>query len=393
MNVGSGFPPRRIRLALFVGSLGGGGAQRHVSLLAPRLDPERFEVVVLCRARRGEYLAELEAAGIEVVEHASAGPLYGPGSFLAVRRLARFLREREIDVLHSFLFECNIQGILAAKLAGGPLRSVAGLRNMDDKYGRARLAAYVALLKRADGVVAVCEAVRTRFVERGLVQGKVAVVENGVEPADHHGADDRRRAAAALGGTLPGPPLVTILASLHPRKGLDYLLHAAKEVIQTVPAARFVVAGEGYIRRSLEGLRHKLGLDEIVLFPGSIRPVRELLAASDLFVLSSLEEGISNALLEAHAEGLPAVVTDVGGNAEVVDNGRTGLVVPPADSGALARAILQLLRDPERRKSMGQAARARALEEFGLERMTDRMERYYASLVDAARERTMRIAR
>lgn len=383
----------RLRIALFVGSLGGGGAQRHVSLLAPRLDRSRFDVTVLCRARRGEYLAELEAAGVEVVEFASPGPLYGPNSLAAMRRLSRFLRERRIDVLHGFLFECNIQGVVAAKLAGSGVKFVAGLRNMDDKYGAVRLAVYTALLRRADGVVAVCEAVRSRFVERGLPAGRVAVVENGVEAGDHHGAKHRAVAAAALGGALPGPPLVVVLASLHRRKGLDHLLRAAARVIAKIPSARFVVAGEGPERAALEALRRELGLEDRVLLPGAIRPVRELLAAADLFVLSSLEEGISNALLEAQSEGVAAVVTDVGGNAEVVEDGRTGLVVPAADSQALARAIHALLDDPARRTAMGAAAAERTRLQFGLERMTRRMEDYYESIAAPSSERVIAITR
>jgi glycosyltransferase involved in cell wall biosynthesis len=360
--------------------------------LAPRLDPARFDVTVLCRARRGEYLAELEAAGIAVLEFGSEGPLYGPRSLGTIRRLAGWLREGRIDVLHSFLFECNIQGILAAKLVGAPLRSVAGLRNMDDKYSDARMAPYVWLLRRADGVVAVCEAVRTRYVERGLPHAKVTVVENGVPAEDHHGPEHRLAAAAALGGAIPGPPLVVVLASLHSRKGLEHLLKAAKIVLRSIPDARFVVAGEGPERAKLEASRRELGLDGRVEFPGSIRPVRELLAAADLFVLSSLEEGISNALLEAQSEGVAAVVTDVGGNAEVVEHGRTGLVVRPADPEALAGAIARLLASADERLAMGAAAAMRSRETFGLERMTSRMEAYYEGLARAG-ERVIPSAR
>jgi len=373
----------RIRVALFIGSLGGGGAQRHVSLLAPRLDPARFEVVVLCRERRGEYLDELLAAGIEVLEHASAGPLYGPRSLLAIGALARILRRRRIDVLHSFLFECNVQGILAGTLAGRGVRTVAGLRNMDDKYGPKRLRAYVELLRRADGVVAVCEAVRRRFIERGLDPARVAVVENGVEAGTHAGPEHRAIAQAALGGAWPGSPLVVVLASLHPRKGLDHFLRAVARIAPQVPGARFVIAGEGPSRAELTALRRDLGLDDRVALPGSLRPVREILAASDLFVLSSLEEGISNALLEAQAEGVPAVVTDVGGNAEVVAHGRTGLVVPPADPEALAGSMLDLLLDEPRRRAMGAAALERTRTHFGLDTMARRMESYYEALVGA----------
>ena len=347
---------------------------------------------MLCRARRGEYLSELEASGVEVIEYASAGPLYGPASLVTIARIAGFLRRRRIDVLHSFLFECNVQGILAAKLAHRPLRCVAGLRNMDDKYSDARISPYVALLRRADGVVAVCEAVRARYVARGLPPSRIAVVENGVTPGDHHASQHRQTAAAALGGALPGPPLVVVLASLHRRKGLEHFLQAVARVAPRVPAARFVVAGEGPERGRLEALRRELGLDDRVSFPGSIRPVRELLAASDLFVLSSLEEGISNALLEAQSEGVPAVVTDVGGNAEVVENERTGLVVAPGDPAALAQAMGRLLgSDPERR-AMGVAAAARTREVYSLERMTSRMETYYEEISGRAssRERTNR---
>jgi glycosyltransferase involved in cell wall biosynthesis len=171
-----------------------------------------------------------------------------------------------------------------------------------------------------------------------------------------------------------------VLASLHRRKGLEHFLRAVAWIAPRVPAAQFVVAGEGPERGRLETLRHELGLDDRVRFPGSIRPVRELLAASDLFVLSSLEEGISNALLEAQSEGVPAVVTDVGGNAEVVEHGRTGLVVPPGDPDALAQAIGRLLASDPERRTMGAAAAARTREVYSLERMTRRMESYYENI-------------
>ncbi|HEX6850864.1 MAG TPA: glycosyltransferase [Candidatus Polarisedimenticolaceae bacterium] len=370
---------KRIRLALFIGSLGGGGAQRHVSLLAPRLDRSRFDVLVLCRERRGEYLRELEDAGIEVVEIASRGPLYGPSSLRAVVRLARLVRERRIDVLHSLLFECNVQAILATRLSRGTL-VVAGLRNMDDKYSSLRMSLYVAVLRLADRIVAVSDPVKERFAERGVPSERIEVVENGIELESPRGGASLETAEQALGGRLPGRPIVVTLASLHPRKGLDHLLRAAKQVVTAFPGTHFLICGEGPERARLESLRAELGLQSVVLLPGAVRAVREVLASSDLFVLSSLEEGMSNALLEAHAEGIPAVVTDVGANSRVVEHGVTGLVVPPASPEALANAIRSILAAPDTRRRMGAAARERIGAHFTLDAMVHRMEAAYESV-------------
>jgi glycosyltransferase involved in cell wall biosynthesis len=371
----------KIRLVLFIGTLGGGGAQRHVSLLAPRLDRGRFDVTVCCRKKTGEYLSEVEAAGIEVLEFGSHGKLFGPSALQADYRLARFLESRSVDILHSFLFECNIQGIMAAKLCPG-VRVIAGLRNMDDKYGSFRHAVYVRVLKRSDGIVAVCPAVKARYVSRGLPEHLISVVENGVEIRDLDPSRASKEAARALGGELPGRPLVVTLASLHQRKGLDCLLDAAARVAERIPSARFVIAGEGPERGRLEEQRGKLGLDEAVLLPGPVLAVRDLLASADLFVLSSREEGISNALLEAHAEGVPAVVTDVGGNGRVVADGETGLVVPPGSPQALAGAILTVLEDADRCREMGRAARDRIGQSFTLDRMVRKMSEYYESVLE-----------
>jgi len=361
----------RIRVALFVGSLGGGGAQRHVSLLAPRLDRERFEVLVLCRARAGEYLPELEAAGIEVVEMASNGRLFGPSALAASVRLARLIEERRLDVLHSFLFECNVQGSLARMLVPG-VRHVAGLRNMDWDFGRVRNALYASLLTRADGVVAVCDAVRRRYAELGVPEERIAVVRNGVpapEPAASHAAGDPA-----------GGPVVLTLARLNRGKGLDTLLAAARLVLREIPRARFVIGGEGPDRGRLEKLRASMGLDGHVSMPGPLADPRGALRGAALFVLSSTQEGISNALLEAQSEGVASVATDVGGNAEVVEDGVTGLIVPSGRPDVLAGAICALLRDDARRASMAGAASRRARRVFGLETMVQALERYYERL-------------
>ena len=167
-----------------------------------------------------------------------------------------------------------------------------------------------------------------------------------------------------------GAVVVGNMANLRPTKGQGYLLQAFQAVLRSSTAPVYlVITGQGPEEESLRSAIRELGLEQRAFIYKTSRDRFEVIRSFDIFVLSSLQEGFSNALVEAMALGLPCVATDVGGNAEAVQHNITGLIVPPKEPGPLAQALLALVDDPERRRIMGQTGEVRAHQEFDLERM------------------------
>jgi glycosyltransferase involved in cell wall biosynthesis len=208
-------------------------------------------------------------------------------------------------------------------------------------------------------------------VERAPAR-KVLVIRNGVDLVEF---PERPRRRANRGFRAIN------VAGLNGAKGQADLLRAVRAVVDVEPSFRLDFVGDGPLRNELTSLRDELGLAEHVRFLGLRDDVREQLAAADAFVLASVSEGLSISLLEAMAAGLPTIATRVGGNPEVVVHGRTGLLVPPRSPASLAEALLELIRDPERARHMGQAGRRRAEESFDVRRVVNTYEELYLSIL------------
>ncbi|MGA2373662.1 MAG: glycosyltransferase, partial [Candidatus Korobacteraceae bacterium] len=192
--------------------------------------------------------------------------------------------------------------------------------------------------------------------------------------------------AASRPAKNPGEFLVTTVGNIRRVKGHDVFIRAAATIAQQFPKVSFSIAGEvlepAYFAE-LQALVQDLHLANHVRFDGEVTNLRQHLAAADIFVLPSRSEGFSNAIIEAMASSLPVVATDVGGNAEAVNDGVTGFVVPPEDPGALSAAILRLLSDPLQAKAMGTAGRNLVAEKFTTEAMMNQIAGVYRNLLFA----------
>jgi glycosyltransferase involved in cell wall biosynthesis len=235
-----------------------------------------------------------------------------------------------------------------------------------------------------DRVVCVSEAVLGVVRERERIPDeRLVVIRNGVpEPKP---APPRDRARAELG--LDERDLVVGMVANFDRaaKGVDLFLEAIPGIVARVPEARFLLVGRG---RNEEDVRRKavdLELGDRLLFAGFRRDIETAYAAMDLSVLTSLTEGLSITLLESMDHGLPVVVTDVGGNPEVVVHGETGILVPPGDAASFVEAVVGLLLDPEMRRRMGAAARRRVDAEFRIARTAERYAALYEEVLAASR--------
>jgi glycosyltransferase involved in cell wall biosynthesis len=231
--------------------------------------------------------------------------------------------------------------------------------------------------RHVDVFIAASDVIAGILERDGIGRDRIVTVHDGVnvgyidkqEPADAHAAF-----------RMPhGAPIVGNVAALAAHKGQKHLVAAARLVLREVPDARFLIVGEGELREQLERQIKHLALERHVLLPGFRTDVLGLMKTFDIFAMSSVTEGLGSAVLEAMACSRPVVSTRAGGLPEVVVDGETGLLVPPADEPALARAIVELLTDPGRRVAMGAAGRARVVRAFSVDAMVSRTLATYES--------------
>ena len=312
---------------------------------------------------------------------------YNRNAVTQLRRFARLLGERKIDIIQTHDFYTNVFGMAAGRLARVPAR-IAARRETTGWRTPAQKTVERAAYLLAHSVVANAEAVRDQLVKEGVRSDKITVVYNGLDRRRITPNPDltRQQKLALLG--LPQTAdrrFVTIVANLrHPVKDHPTFLRAARRVREAVPQARFVIAGEGPLVDETRAFARQLGIEQNIIFLGRCERVAELLSVSDVCVLSSKAEGFSNAILEYMAASRPAVVTDVGGAREAVADGESGYVVPAGDDEQMAARITTLLLDPRKADSMGRRAREIVEENFSLQAQLERTERLYDRLLESA---------
>ncbi|MDT5271961.1 MAG: hypothetical protein QOH49_4147 [Acidobacteriota bacterium] len=360
-----------------------GGTERQTVQLARLLkESGRFRVRLACLNAHGLLRAEAEALGLGQIEQYKLTSFHDANFVRQVRRLARDLRSDSITVVHSHDFYTNVFGMMAARLARVPARvaskrDIAGFRTPAENFVE-RCA-----FRLARRVVVNSEAVRAFLAGSGVPTKKIVTLYNGLDPArvEPPASFDGEEARASLG--LPrGRPLVTIVANLQNEvKDHRTFLRAARRVKESVSVAAFVLAGEGDLTEALRAYAAELGLEGDLFFTGRCTRVAELLAVSDVCVLSSKAEGFSNSILEYMAASCPVVVTDVGGAREAVEEGETGFIVAPGDDRAMGERIALLLSDPERARRMGERGRRVVEERFSCAAQLSGVEGLYEELL------------
>jgi glycosyltransferase involved in cell wall biosynthesis len=369
---------RKIRVLQVIDRIGNAGAETLQRTFAEALDRRRFELHVCgLRPRPGSItLPALQALGVPVLvlnQHTSY-------DLPALMALVRYIRRQRIDIIHTHLLAGDIMGRLAGFLTRRPVVSTIHNTRADlDEEPRRRQ-----WLERQTAhlwcrrLVVVSELLREDVAAWfALPPERVMTIANAVDTERFARGPEFDRAAVKAALDVGAGPLIANVARLMPAKGQGYLLDAARIVVAARPDARFVLLGEGPLRAELEAQAATLGLTEHVRFAGFRPDVPDILAASDLFVLSSLWEGMPIALLEALAAGCAAVVTAVGGVGQVVQDGTTGLLVPPADPAALAAAILACLADPARARTLAAAGQAWVRQEYGMDAWARQWEALY----------------
>jgi len=372
----------KLNVLQFLTLLAIGGTERQVLNLVQGLDTTRFDVEVACLKRWGALLPEMEATGVPITEYKTTS-LYNHVAAWNQMKFLRHLRKRKVDIVHTYGFYSNVFALAPARLAGAAA-VLASIRDTGEHQTPMQKRIEKLFCRMADCIVTNAEAVRNRLIDEGYDAAKIVVIHNGIELTRYN------RKPAELGlhrelGVASTTPLVAVFARLNDLKGVEYFLRAAAGLIQHFKNVRFLIVGDGASRPELERYTKQLGLSEHVVFLGFRLDVPTLLSEVSVSVLPTLSEGLSNSLLEAMAASVPVVATSVGGNPEVVENGVTGLLVPPRDADALGQAIGQLLEQPSLATRFGLAGRERVAKKFALEHMTRATEHLYERLSQRSR--------
>jgi glycosyltransferase involved in cell wall biosynthesis len=316
------------------------------------------------------------------------------GTLRAAFELARFIRRERVDVVHTFFEASDVIGGLVARMAGCP-KVISSRRDMGFRRTPLERLGYRLAAPCFDQVQTVSAAVRHEMIRAdGLKPERVITIPNGID-FDSVTATNGYEALAHSFGLANRFPRIITVGNIRHVKGTDVFLRTAAEVVAHYPNAVFLVAGALYpgdFTVSVQHMVKELRLaDHVRLLDGqSEHTIWSLLKACDVFCLLSRSEGMSNALLEAMACGLPSVATAVGGNPEVLEDGRTGYLVPSENHHAAATRILELLAHPERAAAIGQEARNTAEKTYSAQRMVDAIVSEYDRLL-AARDRSAAI--
>ncbi len=321
---------------------------------------------------------------IEIADQAKAHglsvemiPCRGQMDWQAVRVIRRCIVAREVDLVHTHGYKADVYGYLAARRLGKPL--VATCHNWPHLTPLSRFYALLdrLVLRQFRRVVAVSDAVADVLQRSGVPPDKIVRIDNGVDLSRFAAASPTLAHEIAR----PGKAIIGAVGRLSPEKGFDYFLHAAKKLLADFPETLFVLVGEGDQRPRLKELAHELGLTGRVIFAGQRADMPGVYASLDIFVLSSLNEGMPMVILEALGAGRPVVATRVGAIPRLIPEESIGILVSPGDAAELARAMARLLADPEGRRKMGANGQAWVRQHFSAEVMARSYMSLYAGLL------------
>ncbi len=381
---------RRIKVAHIITRLCKGGAQENTFNTVRLANCERFEVDLVSGPTRGDEGSiedDVRQAGIEIIREPFLVRNPAPvRDYLVLRRLAKLFRSKRYDIVHTHTSKAGFLGRLAAERVGIPIVVHTPHGNIFEGYF-SKYATYLFTwmerhaARRTDRIIALTPGGIGAYISQDIGQREqYRTVFSGIDLSPYAEAVANRDATRENMGMSRDDFVVGAVGRLEPVKGFPYLIEAAKIIAKELPDARFVLAGDGSQSEVLSEMAGALGGK--FMFLGMRDDVPALMAAFDVLVVPSINEGMGRVLLEAGAASLPAVAANVGGVPDVLDDGVTGLLVPSRDAAAISQAVVGLAKDLELRRKMGGAARAKVVPDYGIERMVEQIESLYEELIE-----------
>ena len=378
----------RKRILFVIGSLALGGAELQMSLLIKHLERLNFDCHLFVLEASGPLKKILKKLNVSIHNggYDSRKPKVTKILLLiqAQLRLFHIVRDIEPDIIHAYLPLTNFMGSFAGRVLRVPLIIISkrALGTHQD-HNKGWIISDTAAFRFSHFVTVNSKAVNEDTIKRDMGDAsKIRLIYNGLDLEDFTTRIGHKREILKTLNIDPRKKIIITVANLIPYKGHTELLTAAAIVGRQFPDSIFLLVGEDRgIQKGLEQQTRELGINNNIIFLGQRRDIPELMAASDISVLPSHEEGFSNVVLESMAAGLPVVATRVGGNPEAIIDGETGWLVPPKKPTELASKILDLLNDPEKAGKWGEAGRLRVKQNFSHEKMVAEFVKLYSIVI------------
>jgi len=363
-----------------------GGGERVFAQLINRLSGERYKIMVACLPT-GAFIEKIEGSEVEV-KSVDMRSRFNPGVIL---RLANLMKRENVDIVHSQGARADFFARIAAKLAGVPIVvSTVPMPVEGFDVSPIRKLTYTVFNRFSerfvDRFIVVSDSLEKIMIEKhGIGPQRVVKIYNGIEKDEYCIADEeiayRRSKFRKELGLGEDVPVVGAIGRLVWQKGFEYLIEAIPDLLKEFKKARFLIVGEGPLKDGLNVKSKMLKIEDKIIFTGFRSDIKEILASIDILVMPSLLEGLPIVLLEAMAMMKPIVATDIDGIKEVLDNGKTGLLIPPKNPRALTYAIVNLLLHRDKAYQMGIDARKVVEERFEVDIMVQKVEKVYEELL------------
>lgn len=368
--------------------LGTGGAETHVIQLVQNLDPDQYEITLVCLRNEGYRYDTVQQANVEkVVCHISN--ILRPAAIKAVFTLSQLVRRKNIEIIHTYIFNPTVIGTLVKMIANKNVKLITTRRDTGFWHSQKHWFVYKMINRFADRIVCVCHAVSemTQTQER-IPARQLETIYNGIDlTACQLGSTIVEQARQQY--SIPSHALVIgMVAIFRPEKRHDLFIDAAIALLQrnsdSDRSLYFMVVGDGdeTIKQAIKQKIQDAGLSEYFILTGLLADVKPAMALLDIMVLCSDYEAMSNALIEAMAMGKPVVATHVGGNVELIEDGCTGLLIEKGSCKGLEDALMCLIHDDEKRQKISTAARQFAENTFDLDVMVKKTASLYQRLLN-----------
>ena len=364
------------RLAYVINNLTVGGAEKLLLSTVKKLSKEKYDITVCSMLHGKALLKDFEKSGVKVV----CLNMHNKRDIRGFFKLYHFFKSNKIDIVHTHLLEADLLGRFAAILANVPVIISTDHRVDDWRMNSKRLKTKIRFIlnriacNHSKGIIAVADNIKNHLIKNEKINPvKIYVIKNGIEIQECNGSSIRKK----KGDTI----VLGNIGRLSKEKGHEYLLKAFKQAKTKCSNIKLLVAGDGPLRLSLEKFAHDLDISADVTFLGVLDDIPAFLNKIDIFVLSSLQEGLPIALLEAMAAEKPIIATTVGGIPEVVENGLDGILVDAANVHELKHAIISVIQNEDKRGEMGQNAQKKVEEYFDLDNTVDELESLYDNLL------------
>lgn len=304
------------------------------------------------------------------------------------KEIAKIIKQNRIDIIHCTVQFAFFYGFLGRLLSGNKPKLICSVHttiNRNLKYELFDRLLYVPLMRRCDRIITVCEN-QNRYwsAKYAFLKKKIVTIHNGIDTELYADTmpDEEKRALREVLGILDGEIVIGMVAGLRMEKGHEYAFKAIELLLKSDERVKLVLVGDGPRSSFLHSLAKELGVFSKIVWAGKIKDPRRHISIFDIFLMSSYTvETFSIAILEALSMGKPVVATDIGGTAEMVENGINGYLVPPKNPGALAEKLHALARNPELRAQMARQARKKVEEKFMVSMMVDRTEKLLKRMV------------